>query len=85
MGRGVFGQSVEIGVAADATKDGDILQRCLPTPLACQRASYGIRAAGHRTCGDQRVDEGDQVIWYAHGDLRGHPIIIPIWDHVRPA
>lgn len=57
-----------------------IPRRDFPAPLTLQRTSHYRSATGRPSVRDESVDEVNEVVRQADGDLLAHPRTVPNWD-----
>jgi len=73
----VLGKARELWVRTGADKDAGIAFGEGAPPLTLERPGDNHRSAAHGAGVDDLVDEVNQLVWKANGNLLAHPKTVP--------
>jgi hypothetical protein len=75
----MLGKSGKLGILTGSGKDLGITGGDRPPTLALKRTGDDCCPAGLGSGAHELVDEVDELVWEANGDLLAHPIMVPDW------
>lgn len=80
----MLSETRKLWILARSSKDLGIACGDRTATLALERTGHDRCSTRLRSGADKSVDEVDQLIGEAHGDLLAHPITVPDWYRLRP-
>src|ERR1700749_921949 len=75
----MLGQSGKLWIRPRAGQDLGIASGDGPAAFALERSRDDAGSASSRTGLDEVIDELDEIVWQANGDLLTHTIMVPNW------